>query len=289
LPLIGTISGSNGTTTTAVTGSLVIANRPNSQFPTLPSDASLYISGVVGGLGVSGVTVVGGDLRVSGSAYLTDLQLTGHGALILQPYGTNPGQTGEIRFQELAANGGNFIAFKAPDSINPNVSLTLPSADGLNKYVLKTDGAGTLAFAEVSTLLPTSVSITTLTASNLRATTVDLTGSVNYSFSNTGSLGAGAYGNFLFDGKNYIGVDTRVNVYTGTLPVIDTTLVGRTYTVKDIGGYCATNSFSITASSPNKIDGATELKLLSNYASVTLIAGYDPQSSTYNWYIVGLV
>ena len=63
MALIGTISGSNGTSNTAVTGTLVIANTASS-FPTITSDAVLFVSGAVGGTSKS---VFGGDLVVSGN------------------------------------------------------------------------------------------------------------------------------------------------------------------------------------------------------------------------------
>jgi len=113
-------------------------------------------------------------------------------------------------------------------------------------------------------------------------------GSLVYSFSNTGSLGAGAYGNFTFGEQLFIGVDTRVNDYTGTLPSISSTNVGKYYVVKDIGGNCATKSFLIKTTSPNKIDGATEVRLQSTSGSLSIVAGYDPTDAAYNWYIVGV-
>ena len=63
MALIGTISGSNGTSSTAVTGTLVIANTASS-FPVITSDAVLFVSGSVGGTSKS---VFGGDLVVSGN------------------------------------------------------------------------------------------------------------------------------------------------------------------------------------------------------------------------------
>ena len=62
MALIGTISGSNRTSNTAVTGTLVIANiRTN--FPVISSDAVLFVSGAIGGTSKS---VFGGDMVVSG-------------------------------------------------------------------------------------------------------------------------------------------------------------------------------------------------------------------------------
>lgn len=62
--LIGTISGSNGTSNTAVSGTLVIADRAGALFPVIPSDAVLFVSGAIGG---GSRAVFGGDVFVSGS------------------------------------------------------------------------------------------------------------------------------------------------------------------------------------------------------------------------------
>lgn len=66
MALVGTISGSNGTSNTAVTGTLVIANV-NTGFPTITTDAVLFVSGNING---TGKTVVGGDLFVTGNSIL---------------------------------------------------------------------------------------------------------------------------------------------------------------------------------------------------------------------------
>jgi hypothetical protein len=63
-----------------------------------------------------------------------------------RPFGTTAGNTGEIRFDELAANGTNYIGFKSPDALATNVIWTLPSADGSSGQVLRTDGAGNLTW-----------------------------------------------------------------------------------------------------------------------------------------------
>ncbi len=104
---------------------------------------------------------------------------------------------------------------------------------------------------------------------------------------NSGSLGyrfTNDFSNFNFTTQSFVGIDTSLGSYTGTLPVIENDFIGRTYFLKDVGGNCATNSFVITASSPNKIDGATELKLSSTSGSVSLIAGIS--GSSLNWYIM---
>ena len=73
MALIGTISGSNGTSTTAISGSVIIADRPPGEFPSLPSNAKFYVSGtrdVNGPLGA--VAIFGGDIFVTGGLGVSD-------------------------------------------------------------------------------------------------------------------------------------------------------------------------------------------------------------------------
>lgn len=70
--------------------------------------------------------------------------------LSLGPYGSTAGNTSELRFMELSANGLNYIGFKAPDAITSNVIWTLPTAEGTNGQVLTTNGTGTLSWTTVS-------------------------------------------------------------------------------------------------------------------------------------------
>ena len=73
MALIGTISGSNGTSTTAISGSVIIADRPPGEFPSLPQNAKFYVSGtrdVNGPLGA--IAIFGGDIFVTGGLGVSD-------------------------------------------------------------------------------------------------------------------------------------------------------------------------------------------------------------------------
>ena len=173
MALIGTISGSVGsggvlTSATAISGTLIIADASPGSFPTLPSDVKFFVSGVQGAIANSlpGVAVFGGDLRVSGSSYFTDIDVTGHGAVVVQPYGVSAGQTGEVRFKELAANGGNYTALKAADSIAANLHITLPNAVGSNGNVLQTNGSGVTSFVDASSVVTGALSLVSINASS---------------------------------------------------------------------------------------------------------------------------
>jgi hypothetical protein len=68
------------------------------------------------------------------------------GGVSLAPHGTSTGNGTELRFQELAANGANYVGFKAPDAIASNEVWVLPNADGSADQVLKTDGSNNLSW-----------------------------------------------------------------------------------------------------------------------------------------------
>ena len=67
-------------------------------------------------------------------------------ALMLDPYGSGPGKTSQLRFREVSSNGNNYVGLKAPDNITTNLIWTLPSSDGGSGEFLSTDGAGNLTW-----------------------------------------------------------------------------------------------------------------------------------------------
>jgi hypothetical protein len=74
------------------------------------------------------------------------LTLNAQSAVLINPYGASAGNTSELRFAELAANGTNYVGFKAADTLAANLIWTLPSADGANGQILSTNGSGTLSW-----------------------------------------------------------------------------------------------------------------------------------------------
>lgn len=112
----------------------------------------------------------------SGQPSLTTGIITnGQIAVQLNPFGVAAGNTGEIRFHELVANGGNYVGFKAPDSVTANKVWVLPSSDGTdNTYFMRTDGSGNLSFGRVTAAAIASGAA--LTASNDTNVTLTLGG-----------------------------------------------------------------------------------------------------------------
>lgn len=100
MALVGTISGSNGTTNTAVTGTLVIANT-STNFPQIPADAVLFVSG---NSDSSSKAVFGGEITASGSVIVRDG--TGTAVVTLSTDGNITGSN-MILSGDLALNGGD--------------------------------------------------------------------------------------------------------------------------------------------------------------------------------------
>lgn len=78
------------------------------------------------------------------------LTISSSGALVLNPTNSSAGSTNQLRFLELAANGTNYVGFKAPDTIASNIIWTLPSSDGTSGNVLSTNGSGNLSWIAAS-------------------------------------------------------------------------------------------------------------------------------------------
>jgi hypothetical protein len=67
------------------------------------------------------------------------------------------GNNTALRFNELTANGSNYVGLKAPASLSADLTFTLPSTDGTSGQFLKTDGSGNLSFASLSFATPLAV------------------------------------------------------------------------------------------------------------------------------------
>lgn len=86
-------------------------------------------------------------LELQNSSSTSLFSINNNGSLTLNAFGASAGNTNELRFEELAANGSNYVGFKAPDDIASTRVWTLPSADGSSGQVLSTNGSGTLSWS----------------------------------------------------------------------------------------------------------------------------------------------
>ena len=92
------------------------------------------LSGLLGGR-IYGSGEEAGGLEISSVSSIQLLSGVDHGIDIYPP-GVGAGETGQLRFRELDANGSNFISFKSPDAIANNVTYVLPSAHPSTNQVL---------------------------------------------------------------------------------------------------------------------------------------------------------
>lgn len=143
------LSALNGTA--SITANSVTATATaDASITSLGGDSGVYAPGGAATLqgtfanvqGFSGVTIS------CAAASASDITLTPStaGCVALPPVGVAAGNTCEVRFRELLANGVNYTGFKAPDAIAANAMYTLPSADGAAGQVLATSGAGALSW-----------------------------------------------------------------------------------------------------------------------------------------------
>ena len=103
-----------------------------------------------GGTGATDAAGARANLVAARSGANTDITglrgLNQADAVLVGPWGTNPGETGRIEFLELASHGLNKVGFKGPDAAPADQIWTLPAADGSAGQVLITDGLGTLGW-----------------------------------------------------------------------------------------------------------------------------------------------
>jgi hypothetical protein len=137
------------TITTAVTLQVDSAPAAGANATITNALAFRALTGTAAGVGVvvQGAASQTGDLLQAQNNSATVLfSLNNNGSVVMGPYGTSTGNTNELRFLELLANGTNYVGFKAPDNIASNVIWTLPSADGSAGQVLSTNASGTLSW-----------------------------------------------------------------------------------------------------------------------------------------------
>jgi subtilisin-like proprotein convertase family protein len=154
--------------------------------------------------------VIGNDAVGSGSNTVTignnSTVLTNiKGVASYTPIGTNTGQTGQIKFQELVANGSNTITLKSPDNLASDVALTLPSNAGTNGQVLSTNGSGVLSWA---TAWGSGIGLSHPTTGSTFESGTNLPGLTGL---NNTAIGVGA-------GVNFISGSDNVMIGTNALP-----------------------------------------------------------------------
>ena len=109
--------------------------------------------GTSGDGNANNVTVIGGQFfadqldHVGGTLTASSALLVDANKAIDELFvGNNSSTGGTVKLNEGTSNGTNFVGLKAANSIGTSLTFTLPSSDGSNGQVLKTDGSGNLSF-----------------------------------------------------------------------------------------------------------------------------------------------
>lgn len=174
MALVGTISGSNGTSNTAISGTLVIANTTVG-FPQIPSDAVLY---------ASGIAVATSDIVTSGTLKSAFSDGDEGGELFLNKATTNTtlniGVTidvnqNRLRFFETGGTnrGGYFDISALGNGVGTNLGSGGAIAAGSDTYVQFNDGGTSFGGDAGLTYNKTTDSLTVagdITGSNIRLT-----------------------------------------------------------------------------------------------------------------------
>ena len=113
----GTLVVSGSTTATTVSATVVQSDTISEK----TSAAGVTVDGVL----LKDTTVTANTIKASGTA----------------------SSQGEIQLFEDTDNGTNYVALKAPASIDSDVTFVLPDADGTTGQALVTDGSGNLSFS----------------------------------------------------------------------------------------------------------------------------------------------
>lgn len=186
--------------------------------------------------GSTGTTLTTATTGMTFKGTTGQLQFSTIGA-IFNPYGVSSGNTGELRFAELAAGGTNYVGFKAADAIGTTVIWTLPDSDSTGTQALVSNGSGVLSWASiggggtVTSVSGTANRITStggatpvidISASYVGQTSITTLGTVTTGTLSTGAiiggvtmtLGSDATGDIYY--RNAGGVLTRLAIGSNT-------------------------------------------------------------------------
>jgi hypothetical protein len=214
----------------------------------------------------SSVTITG--LSTSATGTVLTLTDSAHTTSVNMICGNNTA----LRFNELTANGSNYIGLKAPASLSADLTFTLPSTDGTAGQFLKTDGSGNLSFATAGLTGATS----TATGTVLTLSDTQNVAAVNVILDNEKEL---RFRENTTNGTNYIGFKAPTSLTvdkTYTLPSAD----GTSGQVLQTNG-SGVLSFSSVSSDYVLLETTT---VSSAVASVTVGSGL--LTSSYKFYII---
>lgn len=221
--------------------------------------------GLDGILSDAGSTTYVGALSVktndAGTTTLTERARFDNNAFSLYPLGTSAGNTYELRFMELAANGSNYIGFKGPDSVATNYTYVwpngAPSAGQLLSASAPVSGVVTLSWA-TDQLGTSGGGITSL--NGLSAASQSFANDTNVTISSVTSTHTLGWSGTLAVGRGGTGTSTAPTQY-GVAYGLSTTALAYTASgstdqvLKSGGGTGAPTWGAISLGSSNAVSG----------------------------------
>ena len=231
----------------AAPGTIGATTANSAQFTTLASSGGTTLATSAGNVGIGSATPMA-KLDVIGGG-----RFANQNGLELAPFGTSSGNVSELRFDELTANGTNFVAFKAPDSLPSNVVWTLPSSDGAIGSVLSTNGIGTMSWIAIPTAPVSSVA--------------GRTGAILLSHADISGLGALATANTVAGGNGGTIVDgTIIDADISSSATISDTKLGPISTPGKVA------NTATSASSTNTANAIVTRDASGNFSAGTITA-----------------
>lgn len=240
--LAGDVTGTVGATSVEKIKGIPVANLSGSGYLQV-TQGQIVLSAGSGGTTIDAATTVDAGTITSAN----------RDGLVVKPYNTFTGNTGELRFRELDTYGTNYVGFKAADVLSNNVVWSLPSADGTNGQVLTTDGAGKLFWT------------TNAGGESYPVTSVNgRTGAVTISNSDISGLGTLASANFvtgsMIDDNSITDADINVGA-----AIVDTKLG----TISSVG---KVKNSATTATSANTVNAIVARDSSGNFSAGNITA-----------------
>ena len=219
---------------------------------------------------------VAANIDIIGGKYFTNLTDHAHGTLTASSaiivdsnkaiddlyVGNALATGGSIKFNEGTNNGSNYVALKAPNSIDSNITLTLPSSYSAGQF-LTVDGSGNLSFADVDT---------TLTFVDDSSTTIDIPSSQSIKISGGTGLSSTASGSTITLNLDNTSVTPGSYGSSSEVPTFTVDAQGR---LTAAGTAAISTSFNIAddSSSTITVNGGSTLKIAGGTGITSSVSG----------------